>query len=34
MREQYEYKRALILVTDEGPMGHEEGAYVACHPAK
>lgn len=30
MREQYEYKRALIVVTDEGPMGHEEGAYVAC----
>lgn len=30
MREQYEHKGALIVVTDEGPMGHEEGAYVAC----
>ncbi len=31
MHELHEYKGAIIVITDRGPMGHEEGAYVACN---
>ena len=30
MQEFHDYKGALIVLTDEGPMGYSDGAYIAC----
>lgn len=30
MLEIHQHKGSVIILTDQGPMGHEEGAYVAC----